>query len=153
LKSTISYKCVGTDAAKPFHFNKCRSPRPLFNVVCHCSSSLMSIGIRIEKTTSIGEGCGIVCNKLYGLIYVLKLHVFQQLLKVIVVQSELEDLKWHIIRINHYLKWGELIMIQSKDWIYFDPVPRTGSICFTRYPVLSCEQSKAIWLANLLINY
>ena len=33
-------------------------PRPLFNVVCHCSSSLMSIGIRIEKTTLIGEGGG-----------------------------------------------------------------------------------------------
>jgi hypothetical protein len=102
-----------------------------------------------------GEGCGIVCNKLYGLIYVLKLHVFQQLLKWIVVQSELEDLKWHLIRINHYLKWGELIMIQSKDWIYFDSVPKakTGSIYFTRYPVLSCEQDKAIWLANLLMNY
>ena len=54
----ISFKCVGTDATKPFNFNKCRSPRPLFNVVCHCSSSLMSIGIRIEKTTLIGEGGG-----------------------------------------------------------------------------------------------
>ena len=31
-----------------------------------------------------GEGCGIMCNKLYRLIYVLKLHVSQQLLKVIV---------------------------------------------------------------------
>ena len=33
-----------------------------------------------------GEGarCGIVCNKLYRLIYVLKLHVSQQLLKVTV---------------------------------------------------------------------
>jgi hypothetical protein len=29
------------------------------------------------------------------------------------VQSELEDLKWHLIRINHYLNWGELILIQS----------------------------------------
>ena len=85
---TISFKCVGTDATKPFNFNKCRSPRPLFNVVCHCSSSLMSTGIRIEKTTLIGEGGGggggIMCNKLYRLIYVLKLHVSQQLLKVIV---------------------------------------------------------------------
>jgi hypothetical protein len=34
------------------------------------------------------------------------------------VQSELEELKW----LNHYLKWGELILIQSKDWINFDPV-------------------------------
>ena len=49
--TTISFKCVGTDATKPFNFNQCRSPRPLFNVVCHCSPSLMSIGIRIEKTT------------------------------------------------------------------------------------------------------
>jgi hypothetical protein len=37
-----------------------------------------------------------------------------------VVQSKLEDLKWHLIRIYHYLKWGELILIQSKDWINFD---------------------------------
>jgi hypothetical protein len=64
-------------------------PPPLFNVVCHCSPSLMSIGIRIEKTTlrGEGEGCCIVCNKLYRLIYVLKLHVSQQLLKVIVVHT------------------------------------------------------------------
>jgi hypothetical protein len=26
------------------------------------------------------------------------------------------------VRINHHLKWGELISIQSKDWINFDPV-------------------------------
>jgi hypothetical protein len=38
------------------------------------------------------------------------------------IQSELEDLKWHLIRINHYLKWGELILIQSKDWINVDRV-------------------------------
>jgi coproporphyrinogen III oxidase-like Fe-S oxidoreductase len=38
------------------------------------------------------------------------------------VQSELEDLKWHLIRINHYSMWGELILIPSKDWISFDPV-------------------------------
>jgi hypothetical protein len=44
----------------------------------------MSIGIRVDNSTLIGEGCGIVCNKLYRLIYVLKLHVSQQLLKVIV---------------------------------------------------------------------
>jgi hypothetical protein len=24
---------------------------------------------------------------------------------------------------------------------------------FIRYPVLSCEKNKAIWLANLLMNY
>jgi hypothetical protein len=29
------------------------------------------------------------------------------------VQSE--DFKGHLIRINQYLKWGELILIQSKD--------------------------------------
>jgi hypothetical protein len=34
------------------------------------------------------------------------------------VQSE--DFKWHLI--NYYLKWGELILIQSKDRINFDPV-------------------------------
>ena len=33
------------------------------------------------------------------------------------IWSELEDLKWHLIRINHYLKWGELILIQSNYWI------------------------------------
>jgi hypothetical protein len=50
------------------------------------------------------------------------------------VLSELEDLKWHLIRINHYLKWGELILIQSKVWINFDPVlGLPGSIYFTRY--------------------
>jgi hypothetical protein len=38
------------------------------------------------------------------------------------VQSKLEDLKWRLIRINHYLMWGELILIQSKNWINFDPV-------------------------------
>ena len=38
------------------------------------------------------------------------------------VQSELEGLKLHPMRVNHYLKWGELIWIQSKDWINFDPV-------------------------------
>jgi hypothetical protein len=38
------------------------------------------------------------------------------------VQSELEDLKWYLIQIHHYLKWGEYILIQSKDWIHFDPV-------------------------------
>jgi hypothetical protein len=38
------------------------------------------------------------------------------------VQSELEGLKLHPMRVNHYLKWGELILIQSKDWINFDPV-------------------------------
>jgi hypothetical protein len=47
--------------------------------------------------------------------------------------SKCEDLKSGpvrigglFIRINHYLKWGELILIQSlipsKDWINFDPV-------------------------------
>ena len=49
---------LGQMQQKPFNFNKCRSPRPLFNVVCHCSSSLTNIGIRIEKTTLIGEGEG-----------------------------------------------------------------------------------------------
>ena len=29
---------------------------------------------------------------------------------------------------------------------------RTESVYFTRYPVLSCEQNKALWLANLLMN-
>jgi hypothetical protein len=45
-------------------------------------------------------------------------------------ESKCEDLKsspiriggWHLIQINHYLKWGELILIQSKDGINFDPV-------------------------------
>jgi hypothetical protein len=30
----------------------------------------------------------------------------------------------HLIQINHYLKWCELILIQSKEWINFDPVLR-----------------------------
>jgi hypothetical protein len=38
------------------------------------------------------------------------------------VQSGLEDLKSHLIGINYHLKWAELILIQSKDWINFDPV-------------------------------
>jgi hypothetical protein len=77
---------LGQMQQNPLSLTNVDPPRPLFNVVCHCSSSLMSIGIRIEKTTLIGEGegCGIMCNKLYRLIYVLKLHVSQQLLKVIV---------------------------------------------------------------------
>jgi hypothetical protein len=62
-----------------------------------------------------------------------------------VVQFKLEDLE-DLIRINRYLKWSELILIQS-DWINLDPV--LGSIYFIRYPMLSCEQNKAIWLANL----
>jgi glutaredoxin-related protein len=45
------------------------------------------------------------------------------------VQSELEDLKWHLIRINHNLI--NFINVQY----------------FIGYPVLSCEQNKAIWLA------
>jgi hypothetical protein len=63
------------------------------------------------------------------------------------VQSELEDLKWHLIRINHYLikvRWINLI--QSKDWtINFDRV--LGLQQYTSpamYPVLSCEQIKEI---------
>ena len=79
---------LGQMPQNPLILTNVDPPRPLFDVVCHCSSSLMSIGIRIEKTTLIGEGegegCGIMCNKLYRLIYVLKLHVSQQLLKVIV---------------------------------------------------------------------
>ena len=83
---------LGQMQQNPLILTNVDPPRPLFNVVCHCSSSLMSIGIRIEKTTLIGEGggegCGIMCNKLYRLIYVLKLHVSQQLLKVIVVYPD-----------------------------------------------------------------
>jgi hypothetical protein len=41
-------------------------------------------------------------------------------------QSKLEDLKWHLIPINHYLKWAELILIKSKDWINFDSVLELG---------------------------
>jgi hypothetical protein len=41
-------------------------------------------------------------------------------------QSKLEHLKWHLIRINHYLKWAELILIKSKDWINFDSVLELG---------------------------
>ena len=77
---------LGQMQQNPLILTNVDPPPPTFNVVCHCSSTLMSIDIRIEKTTLIGEGegCGIVCNKLYRLIYVLTLHVSQQLLKVIV---------------------------------------------------------------------
>ena len=41
-------------------------------------------------------------------------------------QFELEDLKWYLIRIKHCLKWAELILIKSKDWINFDSVLELG---------------------------
>ena len=49
---------LGQMQQNPLILTNVDPPRPLFNVVCHCSSSLMSIGIRIEKTTLIGEGGG-----------------------------------------------------------------------------------------------
>jgi hypothetical protein len=66
------------------------------------------------------------------------------------VQSKLEDLKC------------ELILIQSKDRINFLSSPwswthqdmdQYTSSGYPHYPVLPCEQNKAIWLANLLMNY
>jgi hypothetical protein len=44
LRTTISFKSLGTDATKPLNFNKRQSPRPLFNVVSHFSSGLMCFG-------------------------------------------------------------------------------------------------------------
>jgi hypothetical protein len=48
------------------------------------------------------------------------------------VQSELLKMRW----INFH-------PIQGLNWLIY----------FTRYPVLSREKNKAIWLANLLMNY
>ena len=42
---TINFKSLGTDATKHLGFNKRQSPRPLFNVVSHFSSGLMSFGL------------------------------------------------------------------------------------------------------------
>jgi hypothetical protein len=71
------------------------------------------------------------------------------------VQSELEDLKWyHRHTINHYLKWDELILIQSKDWINFDRV--LGLDQYTSPGIQYYHVSKIkqlIWLTNLLMNY
>ena len=51
------------------------------------------------------------------------------------------------------LKCGESILIKSKDGINFDSVLGLDQLYFTRYPVLLCEQNKAIGLADLLMKY
>jgi hypothetical protein len=45
---------------------------------------------------------------------------------IYMAKFELSNLIWHLI--NCYLKWGETILIQSKDWINFDPVLGSGKI-------------------------
>jgi hypothetical protein len=70
-----------------------------------------------------------------------------EVLKSSPVRIELEDLKWqdwHLTSEVIHIPRTELIFIQSY---------MTGSIYFTRDPVLSCKQTKAIGLANLLMNY
>ena len=55
------------------------------------------------------------------------------------------------IRINHYLKWGELIFIQFKDWINFESVLGLDQYTCTSPDIkkLSCEQNS---LAILLFT-
>jgi hypothetical protein len=73
--------------------------------------------------------------------------------------SKCEDSKSNPVRIGGF----EMTSHTNKSllkvrWINFDSVrglksfrssPRTATIYFTRYPLLSCEQNKAIWLASL----
>jgi hypothetical protein len=69
--------------------------------------------------------------------------------------SELQDLKWHL-HLWHLIRWINFDQFQWLNLILIQSY-RTASIyctsVFTRYPVLSCEQNKAIWLANVLMNY
>ena len=62
-------------------------------------------------------------------------------------------------RVMCTLKWGELILIQSKDWVNFDPVQgldqytsRLDQYTSSGIQWHAYEQNKAILLDNLFMN-
>jgi hypothetical protein len=85
LQSPIGFKCLGTDATKTLNLNKRRSPTPPIQCCVPFFVRFYAGVLVFELRKQQWLGWGIVCNKLYRSIYNLKLHVPQQLLKVIVV--------------------------------------------------------------------
>ena len=58
---TISFKSLGTDATKPFYFNKRQSP--LFNVVSHFSLGLMCFGLNNIDWGGVRGRGAVLCVK------------------------------------------------------------------------------------------